>query len=243
MSTKPKRYRLTDLVLSEVSLVDRPANPLATVLLFKRDSSKETNMSDELKLQVAKQAADILAKDTEIAFLKGNLEKATTRLAETETALSKAVKLEDKPIELPPEAQAQIKKALDEAAAATTALAKMRDDHDTAVFTAKAANLKSLPQKAEEFGPVLKRIAQNKASPEDVIALETILKAADAALAKGLLTPAGNDSGASSVAADQLDAIAKKIAAEEKTDFAKAYVKAVDQNPALYSQYVRELQS
>ena len=167
-------FQLTELILDEISLVDRPANPLASVILFKRDSTKETDMTDEQKMaeavaKAAEAVAALAALTTERDFLKTALDAQTPKLAAAEAELTtlKATLKKDEPApKLPPEAQAQIDKALADAAEATTELAKMRDDRDTLVFVGKASVLKALPQQPAEFGLVLKRIAQNKATPE-----------------------------------------------------------------------------
>lgn len=242
---KAKKHRLTSLVLSEVSLVDRPANPLATVVLYKRDSSKETEMNEieKLKAEKAELEARIAKQDGDIEELKKNLKALNDRQATLETeneTLKKAGKKEDdKKVVLPPEAQAQIDKALADAAESKAALEKMRDDTDTAVYVAKASSLKAVPQKPEEFGLVLKRIAQNKATPADIIALDSVLKASDALIAKGL-DSRGSDQGGSSGAAEQLDNMAKDIAKAEKITYPQAYAKALEQNPGLYTQYLSE---
>jgi len=63
-------------------------------------------------------------------------------------------------------------------------IAKMRDTEDTKTFVAKAADLTSnLGVNAEEFGPVLKSI--NAANPELAAKVESVLKAANEAVAKG----------------------------------------------------------
>ena len=244
MSTAPKKkFRLTELVLSEVSLVDRPANPLATVVLFKRHS-EDTTMTEIEKLaaekaaletQVTKQAADIAA-------LTENLTKLNARQATIEAeneSLKKATKPEDKKVELPKEAQDQINKALADAAESKAALEKMRDDQDTAVYVAKASGFKAIPQQPEEFGLVLKRISQNKSTPADIISLETVLKASDALIAKGL-DSRGSDQGGSSTAADKLDSLAKEIAKADRTTYPVAYAKALELNPGLYKEYLAE---
>lgn len=257
MSGAPKklRHRLTELVLQEVSLVDRPANPRATVVLFKRDSSKEMDMTDEAKkladaiAKAGELAASVTAKDTEIAFLKGNLDKQTASLAtvtterdELSAKVKELTKGEDKPIELPKEAQDQINKALADAAASREELAKMRDTADTAVYIAKATVLKSLPQKPEEFGPLLMRVARNKTTAEDVTALETLLKAADAAIETGVLREAGTNNSGSGVVADRIDNLAKEVMKSDRISYEAAYDKVITANPALYRQYTAESQ-
>lgn len=254
MSAKPKklRHRLTELILQEVSLVDRPANPRATVVLFKRDSSKETDMTEaeakKLAEDVAKAGDLAKAQATEIEFLKGNLEKQTTSLAALTTErdelagkVKDLTKTEPKPIEIPKEAQAQIDEALAKVATAHEELAKMRDTSDTAIYVAKAAAFKALPQKPDEFGPVLLRVARNKATPEDVIAIETLLKGANSIIEEGgIFKQVGSDQGGSSVATDRIDVLAKEIAKSDKVTYETAYAKVLELHPELYKQYVDE---
>lgn len=243
------RYALEDLVLDEVSLVDRPANPLATVILFKRDTSKEINMTDEQKLAAAiakavENEAAVTSLTTERDFLKSALAAQTPRLeaaeAERDTLKAAADKLNEKPAPLAPEIQAQIDSALAKANEANTELAKMRDDADTKTFVAKAESLKSLQQKPEEFGLVLKRVAQNKTTAADLTAIEDVLTKANAAIEKGILSPVGDDLGSSSVAKDQLEVLTKGLMSSEGLTYAQAYSKALDQNPKLYTQILSE---
>lgn len=84
-----------------------------------------------------------------------------------------------------PEAVAKmLKDQQEQIKAANEQIAKMRDEDDTKVYIAKAAEFTSnLGVKATELGPVLKSI--NAASPELSEKIEAVLKAANEAVAKG----------------------------------------------------------
>jgi len=74
---------LTDLVLDEVSLVDNPANQLATVALFKRDNpmdeeiQKKDQEIETLKSENDDLKGQVTTKDTEIETLKAQVEELT----------------------------------------------------------------------------------------------------------------------------------------------------------------------
>jgi chromosome segregation ATPase len=243
------RHRLKSLVLSEVSLVDRPANPRATVVLFKRDS-KEPSMTDaekklkDLEAELAKRDADAKKLSDEVAFLKSSFETTTAKLADVEKerdALKAKIKPEEPVAKLSPEVQAQIDAALKKAADTEAEILKIRDEQDTATFIAKAEAFKSLPQDPATFGPVLKRIARNKSTADDVIALETVLRSAAALLEKApALNGSGSNRSATGSAEQKLEQLAKEYGEANKVDFAKAFDIVTQQNPSMYRQYLEE---
>lgn len=201
----------------------------------------ETALAEKAALEVAKAATD-----KEVTFLKESLEKLNARVTAAEAerdALAKAeAERNPKPVTLPKEVQEQINKALKDADDARQELAKMQDATDTVVYIAKASELKSLAQKPEEFGPLLKRIANNKATAEDVSALETLLKSANGTIAT-LLKAQGSDNGQQAgEATAKLDALAKALAKSGSMTYEAAYAEVTKSHPELYTQYVAESQ-
>ena len=130
-------------------------------------------------------------------------------------------------------------------------IAKMRDDSDTKVFIAKAAELTgNLGVSAEEFGPVLKSI--NAASPELATKIEAVLKAANEAVAKGdLFKEAGAEAGstnptgvAKSDAWAQIETLASNMVAKGETKTqAEAIAKAMEspEGRRLYAIYTGKI--
>lgn len=128
------------------------------------------------------------------------------------------------------------------AAAAAQAIAKAEQEKTrTAEFVAKAAGYKHLGTSATKLGLTLKGISDK--APEHLADVETLLRAADAQIAKGgLFQVNGHDAPSSEAtdAAGRLDAIAKSIVTAEKLSYAKAYGLALERNPDLYTQYEAE---
>lgn len=241
-----KKFRLLTLKLDEVSLVDRPANPLATVTIFKRDNQETSMTPEQIKaLQDENTALKAAAQKSseEVTFLKDSLKTVTAKADKLEAEVAKKDPTEeDKLKSLPVAVRKDIEDLKKANADAQAELAKVRDDSMSSVYLAKASSLRGLAQKPEEFGPVLKRIATNKATPEDILKLETVLTAASTAAEKGITQehgdnrPAGDD--LSKAAADKLDTIAKQISADEKVNYFTAYAKATERNPGLYKDYL-----
>lgn len=117
---------------------------------------------------------------------------------------------------------------------------KMRETTDRTEAIAKAREL-GAPD-PEKSGPLLMRVAKGKTTAEDAVELETILKAAGAqAAAGGLFSVKGVHTADAANVGDPeaaLNAAADEIAKTEGISKAKAYEKAMDQNPDLYNAYI-----
>ena len=129
-------------------------------------------------------------------------------------------------------------------ALAENVLKAERDEVKKREFIAKAGEYKNLPVKADEFGLILKGLSEK--APEEYAHIESLLKAADEAISKGgVFSEAGTGTkgnGDNVSAIDQLNALAKSYI--EKGDKgltqAQAFLKALEENPALYVQYEKE---
>ncbi|MBC7340959.1 MAG: hypothetical protein H5U02_00635 [Clostridia bacterium] len=125
-------------------------------------------------------------------------------------------------------------------------LKEERDRQRVKEFVAKAASeFANLPgAKAEEFGPVLKGIAEK--APEEWQKLEGVLKAADQAIRKGMLFAemgrSGIAAGGSAVA--KIEGIAKSLVEKDasRLTMAQAITKALEMHPELYEEYLAEKQ-
>lgn len=97
--------KVTDIMLSEISLVDRPANPDAVLLMIKRDISNESN--DELlkrlyslKKEVNEMAKKKEAKQEEVEVKeKEEKEKAEEAVENNKEEVDKEEKVEEKAVE------------------------------------------------------------------------------------------------------------------------------------------------
>ncbi|MDI6814378.1 MAG: hypothetical protein QMD10_12730 [Desulfitobacteriaceae bacterium] len=119
---------------------------------------------------------------------------------------------------------------------------KEREERITKEFIAKAAAFQGLPVKPEEFGPVLKTLAEK--DPEVYTKIEGVLKAADEAITKGaLFKELGRASyGDEGSALAKLEAKAEEIRkSDSRLTKEQAFVKACEENPELYAQYRREV--
>lgn len=176
-----------------------------------------------------------------IAELEGKVAKAAPAATETEDIYKG----------LPEGVAKMLKEQAVQLQSANEQIAKMRDDSDTKVFIAKAAELTgNLGVSAEEFGPVLKSI--NAASPELATKIEAVLKAANEAVAKGdLFKEAGAEAGstnptgvAKSDAWAQIETLASNMVAkgESKTQ-AEAIAKAMEspEGRRLYAIYTGKI--
>ena len=258
-----KPHLLRNLSLNEISLVDKGANPGAQVLLFKRETSKEHDMPDDATKGLTPEQLETLEKATELVqanedltksldamtkerdFAKDELTKVNARLIKLEKASAEGGDdKDDITKDLPEAVRKQLDAAETESAELKKRIEKMEEDTLTGIYVEKAKLLKNLTQKPDDFGPILMRVSLNKVTPEDVVAMETVLTAANQAVTK-LHVSSGTD-----LPGDNLDsAIAKLekhaavlIEADAGLTEAAAFAKATENHPALYEQYLSERQ-
>lgn len=190
--------------------------------------------------------------DMDIETLQKSLEAAEERFADMETALTAAqetiaardaeiAKMRDDGGKA--EGEEDVLKSLPESIrkrieTAEAQIAKMRDDAEQKEAIEKARSLGVA--KPDEVGPMLLRVRKNKATDEDVKAIETLLKSTAAvdthsALFKSL--------GTSEAVDGEPEAILKAKAVEVQKanptlSYAQAYTRAMDENPALYDAFI-----
>ena len=128
-----------------------------------------------------------------------------------------------------------------EAAELKKALAAERERIRKAEFIAKAEKeYAALPGTAEEVGMLLKE-ADEKLSEGNLALLEKVLKAANEAFEKAMgEAGAASSDDTSETATGKLEAIAKELAKKENITFEQAFTKALDMNPELAREAVRE---
>lgn len=205
----------------------------------------------------------------DIAQLQEALEKANQKNAELQASLETVTKAKDtaeaKVIELegaiakakqtPEEAEqeylksmpAALRERFEKMAATQKAteeeLAKAKDKEATTEAIAKA-RADGLPD-PDKTGPLLKRIGEGKTTAEDAATITSVLKAAGNQTAMAALfkqAGQGGQGGDGQDAGAQLQAKADEIfkAANGSLTKEQAYDKALDQNPALYTEYQKQ---
>jgi hypothetical protein len=137
-----------------------------------------------------------------------------------------------------------IVKGLEERATAAEAIAKAERDHRLLQeFVGKAATLNRLPVKAEEFGAVLKDVA-DALTEEQFSAIWQVLSAANTNLSKsGMFAEIGKST---TVANDSTMSVIEKAAAalrqaNPSLTREQSIARAVEADANLYTQYIREV--
>jgi len=106
-----------------------------------------------------------------------------------------------------------------------------------------AADFGNLPTKPEEFGLVLKGLAEK--APEEYAKLEGVLKAANEAIEKGaLFAKVGHSGGlAGGSAMAKIEEVAKSLVQKDASmTKEQAIAKALELHPELYTEYLQETQ-
>lgn len=220
----------TDPALSGVFLAGNPAGDHV--------SKGDNQMSDDIK-----KVADL---EAQVATLTKSLTDLTKAKDEAEAKVADLTKAADiaKNDEVLKVGETEVRKsAVGEATfamfkAQQADLQKARDETDMAILTKCASDeLGQLPGEAIAKAKVLKAIA--KMSDEDKAVLDTMLKAGQAAIAKGF-TKFGVVSGGANAdnPAGKLDALAKAKAEKDSISFAKAYdaVLKTEEGSRLYAE-------
>lgn len=253
----PKKHRLRKLKIKEISLVDEPANPGASVLFYKRKGGHEGGDNQETDTMTLEELAKALETanekaekhEAEMAEVTKRAEAAEAEVAELKKKLdAEGAGEEDIYKGMSKAAVAHFKKMEAENKASREAVAKMADERREAEFIKQAEGYANLPVKPEEFGPVLKRFADGEAKDGDMDMLGTVLKAADAAFTKATQIRGDNPTPGALVegsAEQKLDALAKARVAKTKEEggsisYVKAYNAVLSENPDLYNQSLTE---
>lgn len=139
--------------------------------------------------------------------------------------------------------------------AAEAVAKRAAEEAETGEYIAKARAFGNLPVAAEVLGPILRRVRKNESTEQDLGELERVLTAANAALEgpgavskgegavekKGLFEEVGKRGAEGVTAADRINQAAKEIRkSAPNLSEAEAFTKALDQTPALYSEYLAE---
>lgn len=149
-------------------------------------------------------------------------------------------------MELTPEVKAMLQtlwKDREEMAEKTENLEKLvkkaEDEKLTKEYIEIAKSFTNISIDPEKFGKVLKEIAIN--SPEQLEEIQQVLKGADEALKlAGVFKEFGSSATGTAGAWEKIENMAVEIMKEEKITNAEAITKAMERNPELYNEYLKE---
>lgn len=198
-----KKTQLIDVNLTEISLVDRPANQGSSVVLFKRDNGDDPMPGETQELQVLsaaiQKAEESLAAlndaneelaetntqlTAEVGRLTAELAKRDEQIVSLKKAAGQEGESEEEAItkalgELPPALANLVKGMQTRLVVAEGVIAKAARDRDSVVFIAKADGLVGdLPTTSEKLGGLLMRVEKGETTHDDAEELERLLKAA-----------------------------------------------------------------
>ena len=197
----------------------------------KFDASKLDEATKAHLAAVEKRATDA---ETAHTALKGEVETLKKAIPPKEDDVWKGVS---------PEVRKRVEDAEKKAADAEIATKAERDARLTTEYVAKAAKeLPNLPRKAEDIGPVLKRLDENSTTDADRTLIRELLAAGNESMKKmfGEIGTTGADSGKS--AWDQIEAKASEVMkADANINRVIARDIVMKREPELVSQYQKEL--
>ena len=223
---------LKNLELEELSLVDKPANPLAMAPLFKRDNSNGENMTKEIKkTEEAKEVESVEIDTTEVDTLKSEIEtlKAANE-ALRKSLLDEGYKITTEGVtKAAPVEYLEIEGEKINKADIPATILKRLEEADVE----KAENLitkrcqETLPNVAEANARILLK-ALDGLDEDAAKGFKEFLKSTDS-LIEGLTEEVGKSDAQGDMQDpnDQLNALAKAHAAEHEISFAKAYAAVV----------------
>lgn len=210
----------------------------------------EEEMEDEKPMTKGKKKmsktddADTIEIPQEVYDYIEALENANSELVDTISKFTEEQDEEDNEILKSADPRlVEIVKGLEDRAAAAEAIAKAERDHRLErEFVSKASELTHLSVKAEDFGVVLKNMADSL-SEEDFAAVWQVLSAANANVSKsGMFTELGKS--VSNDSDTTMSVIEKAAAALRQNNPTmtreQSIAKAVEADANLYNQYIRE---
>lgn len=260
--------RLSGMKISEISLVDHPANKDARVEIVKRAGQPTTE--GPMDPEELEDAINSIEDEDTRNLIAGAFETLAEELEESEGAIEKASEAMEIADEAITKSEARVAELEGEITKRDERIAKMANgeavDDDEAIFkgmTPEAKTrfiaLEAVNKKAEEetaiekarklgvgdpakLGPALARIAKGKGTADDAALIESTLTMAGTAIKKGgLFTTVGSTGGDSATALAKLNARAEDIRkSDAKMTAADAFTKACEQDPAAYEQYLAE---
>jgi uncharacterized phage infection (PIP) family protein YhgE len=255
--------KLQNLKIDQVALVDKGANQLADVVLFKRkqddvpgEPATVTTGTGTVPLTKGAESMpdtkDTAAIEKELAEARSELQRIKAELAETPVAPESVefVKAEyAKTLAETEKAREELRKQLEAAQSeleeSRAEVLKIRAARRREKFIKMVQTLPSLPGvNADDFGEILDTIEQH-VTEKQFNKLVALLTSWNAVIGKSKvfeeLGRAGDGPLALQGPEGRLATIARDIqAAEPKLSYPQAYAKALQQHPDLYRQYVAE---
>ncbi len=240
--------RLFDMEIDEVSIVDRPANQHASILISKADkegSDMPDGYDDEYvdidDLDVGDIVVDDEGNEWEVAYddepeLVG-VGKAYNEPALGEILLEELSKAdsEDERSFIIAKAMNEVEIAKAEAAEAHEAMMVERELRITDEFISKAAEY-NLPVEAEVLGPILKSMAETL-SPGQLDVVDAIFTSVGDTLYDEVGVVGGNSNGS---VLDMVNSYADELVTKADLGGAQAVSDIFEANPEAYDQYLQE---
>lgn len=248
----PEEEKATRLMARVKKAIDEIAPRVAQTLAG--SLSADNDAADAAAASLKEYVMDIEALSKSLEDAEAKLAALTTRAESAEDALKdadeviKSLKAAAQPANQPsdeevlkslPEAiRKRLQDAEEKAKAAEEAVAKARDEQERTEAIAKAKDLKVGDPAV--VGPLLLRVAKGMTTADDAKALTDLLKAAGEVSAQSALFKSiGSDVAVDGDPEELLKAKADEIQkANAGMTFEQAYVKAMEQSPALYNAYV-----
>jgi len=230
------RRVLRKLRVDFASLVDRPANPGARVMLYKRadpdpDPIDKMIREEDGKYCVYSHSGKLLGKHNtraealaQLRAVEANKEKRMSDDTK-DTVPAEAEALAKRLSDLEKQAADLTKQLADAEKTKTEALDIAKSERDarlTAEFVRKAEGFAHLAVKADVLGPLLKKLADTLTADE-FGQVETVLRAADAAAGTAFVEHGRSGGDAGHTATEKIDTLAKSLIADGKAgDYAAA---------------------
>lgn len=266
MSAK-RRNLLKNLRLTEVSLVDVPANQEAHVVITKAFAGDDPEAGngvtkghlantedDDMTLEELTKALETAEgtletlkkgmeeKDAKIADLTTQLTTVTKRAEEAEATIAKGAGGGSGEDDIYKGLAEPLRKRFIEL---EEEVAKAKEREELGEFVTKAATFEALPVKAADLGALLYRVAKGKSTEIDAAELDRVLTAANTAtVEKNLNKPIGRTAplAKGATASAKIDAKAEELRkAEPGLTKQQAITKALGADPSLYAEYRAEL--
>ena len=248
--------RLSDMEFDEVSLVNRPANQLSKVVLFKSADSEERAVPghkdkkmDEDEEEDSKSGHKMKKDDGEAIDLPSEvyeyidaLESANAEMVDELSKMAEYIEEETDILKSADPQIVEIVKAAEERAEAAEKIAKAeRDYRIEQEFIAKAAEFSALSVDASTLGPVLKAAAEVMDEEAFGVIIDALSAANETVSESGLFSEVGKstsfESGSST---DSIEKAAARLREEDTSlTHAQAISKAVELDPSLYTEYLR----
>ena len=255
------KAKLEHLVIEEVSLVDRGANPLADIKLWKRAPTEESmaeiakvekadEKPDELKAKLTDAEAKLTAANAELAALKS----AGAMTTDLETLKKQHVEAEKALTKERGELQEQLEKRSKEVEEARAEVAKIKTQRRRENFIKRAHELTGLPgAPADDFAEILDaveaglhQVAPDKAEKKFFNKFNQLLTSWNTIVGKSaLFEKVGSSiSGPFRGAMAQMTFLAKELQEKDKNlTYEKAFAKVMQDHPDLYRKYETEKES